>query len=103
MAEACGVHAIVQWLKDELRPVITFRGVGLFGALAVQLALSVAGVNGWSICDACHRQYIPMQRRPKTGQRNFCMECRQEGVSKQYALRDYRERQRKERDSEGAD
>ena len=97
------VHANVQWLKDELRPVITFRGAGLFGALAVQLALSVAGVDGWSICDACHRQYIPMQRRPKTGQRNFCMECRQEGVSKQYALRDYRERQRKERDSEGAD
>jgi hypothetical protein len=89
------VHAIVQWHKDEIRPVITFRGAGLFGALAVQLALSVAGVDGWAICDACHRQYIPMQRRPKTGQRTFCVDCRKQGVPKQYALRDYRERKRK--------
>ena len=54
-----------------------------------------AGVEGWAICEACHKQYTPTQRRPKTGQRNFCGECRKKGVPQEYALRDYRERKRK--------
>ena len=88
------VHARVQWQNDELRPVIGFAGAGLFGALSVQLALSVAGVDGWAICEACHRQYVPMQQCPKAGQRNFCVECRKQGVPQQYALQDYRARKR---------
>src|SRR5260370_36318678 len=58
------VHATVQWLKDELRPVIGFRGAGLFGALAVQLVLSVADLNGWAVCEDCHKQYTPPPRGP---------------------------------------
>jgi hypothetical protein len=90
------VHAKVQWRNDELRPVIGFAWSGLFGALAVQLALSVAGVDGWAICEACHIQYVPRQRRPKAGQRNFCLKCRKQGVPKRYALQDYRRRKREQ-------
>jgi hypothetical protein len=90
------VRAIVQWFHEGPRPEIRWQGAGLFGALAVQLTLTVAGVDGWAICSACHKQYVPTQRRPKAGQRNFCVECRNQGIPKQYALRDYWERRRQQ-------
>jgi hypothetical protein len=37
------------------------------------------------------------QRAPKSGQRNFCPACREQGIPKAYAVKDFRQRQRQAR------
>jgi hypothetical protein len=70
------------------------RGSGLFGALAVQLALAVGKSNGIGTCDGCGGEYSPVERRPKAGQRKFCKKCRVKGIPKKLAHEDYRTRQK---------
>jgi hypothetical protein len=74
---------------------IQFTGAGLFGALALQVALAVAQRDGFAICSGHAGPYIPAKRRPKTGQRRYCPECRRKGLPLVDAKRDQRARQRK--------
>jgi hypothetical protein len=90
------VRPVVEWRprRKYERPAVRFGGSsGLFGALALQLALAVAGMEGLAVCSHCRAEYMP-QRRPKAGQRNFCLECREAHVPTRYSVRDYRERMR---------
>ena len=87
------VRPKVEWRKTGDRPAVKFRS-GLFGALAVQLVLGVAKLEGWAICTHCRKEYIPQKRLPKAGQRNFCPECRNAKVPRQYAMRDFALRKR---------
>lgn len=57
----------------------TFGTWGLFPAIALQLAFSVARAEGLSICSACGHAYT-RRRRPKTGQRNYCPTCKENGA-----------------------
>jgi hypothetical protein len=81
------VRPEIEWREREERPSVKFNTNGLFGALAVQLILSAAKVDGWAICTHCRKEYMPTKRRPKTGQRNFCPDCRAANVPARYAVR----------------
>lgn len=86
----------VVWDKYEAatRPRLVFSGPGLFAYLALQLCLTALKMESLVLCSYCNKQYPPLQRAPKIGQRNFCFECRQAGVPVRIAQRDLRARRR---------
>jgi hypothetical protein len=68
------------------RPVIDIGSGSLFGALALQLALAVARVDGLDICDNCGRFFIPKRRNPAgTPRRCPDTECRSRMPKRKYA------------------
>jgi hypothetical protein len=89
------VRPVVVWHGSEKKPTVKLGGDGLFGALALQLALAIGQSLGFAVCVHCRKEYPPTARRPKAGQRNFCPECRAQGIPSRYSLTDYRERVRK--------
>ena len=89
----------IDWWSSEDRPTVKFNTHGLFGALAVQLVLSAAQVDGWAICTHCRSEYMPTKRQPKTGQRNFCPPCRSANIPRQYAMRAFAARKRKNKEN----
>ena len=71
---------------------IYYHSVGsghLFGALAIQLVLAVASVDGFAICSACPNAYLP-ERWPNPNQNHYCSkQCRKKGqalASRKYRL-----------------
>ena len=85
----------VIWHHWGKKPTVKLGGAGLFGALALQLALAIGQSLGFAVCVHCRKEYPPTARRPKAGQRNFCPECRTQGIPSRYSLTDYRDRARK--------
>ncbi|MGH8072261.1 MAG: hypothetical protein ACRERE_44925 [Candidatus Entotheonellia bacterium] len=83
------VQPVLAWSAKK-DPTIEFEGVGLFGALAVQLLAAVIR-EGWAVCAGCNNQYAP-ERRPNAKRRNYCPDCRTSGVSHRDAMRDFRRR-----------
>jgi len=98
------VRPWVTWHKatrsSDRRPEIAYCGRSLLSNLALQLCLRVARVDAFVICTHCQKQYLPAQRAPKAGQRNFCPGCRKRGISNKYALQDFRERRRRPADDQ---
>jgi hypothetical protein len=84
---------------DLARPTLVFSGPGLLSYLALQLCLRASKQDAFALCSYCHRQYPPGKRAPKTGQRNFCPECRDRSVPARMAQRSRRERLRDEKSS----
>jgi hypothetical protein len=75
-----------QW---ELR--IDYHGY-LFAALALQLALCIAGADSLFTCSGCGVPYVREAKRPKPGTANYCSKCSQKGVAQRRAVDAYRER-----------
>jgi hypothetical protein len=90
------VRPWIVWPSGQGRPQLRDSGRSLLSVLALQLCLRAARIDAFVLCTHCQRQYLPPERAPKAGQRNFCPECRQKGVPQQYALRDFRRKQRQE-------
>lgn len=65
----------------------------LFGHLAGQLLWAVIGSDALTICSACGRGYTP-SRRPREGQRRFCLKCQRRKMPVRLASRAYRRRKR---------
>ena len=83
------------WIdRHNTVPKITFGGGGLFGALAVQLALAISQTDGLVLCSACGAPYVP-ERRPRSDERHYCVACRDAGRPARDAARDYRGRRAK--------
>ena len=78
------------------RPKLMFSSRNLLSYLALQLCLRASKHDAFAICSYCEREYAPPGRAPKTGQRNFCTDCRTSGVPVRLAQRSRRERLRKE-------
>jgi hypothetical protein len=76
------------------RPNLVFSGPNLLSYLALQLCLRASKYDAFAVCGYCHQEYTPMRRAPKTGQRNFCPDCRDRGVPVRLAQRSRRERLR---------
>lgn len=72
---------------------IDYHGL-LFAAVALQLALVIAGADSLFVCSGCSIPYIrPRERkRPKSGSANYCDQCSKEGVAKRRAVETYREK-----------
>lgn len=69
-----GFH--LRW--ENGRGKITYGGVGLAGAIALQLALVVSGSTGLFFCSACNLPYAPI-RRPR-GEFHYCEDCHSVGI-----------------------
>jgi hypothetical protein len=93
------VGRVKPWLLWEgegssARPSLVFSGPNLLSYLALQLCLRASKHDAFAICCYCNQPYPPLGRAPKTGQRNFCPECRERGVPVRLAQRSRRERLR---------
>ncbi len=77
-----------------LSPRVTFGGLSLFGALSLQLMLTVVRVDGLAVCSACGGggdAFVP-ERRPRPG-RSYCDACRKSGKAIRDASADHRRRE----------
>lgn len=77
----------------EKGPQVLPVSSSLFGALVVQLMLSVSRSDGLAVCSACAMPY-PAERQPDKQRRNYCPSCRGRKVPERHASRDYRHRLR---------
>jgi hypothetical protein len=75
------------------RPRMVFAAPRLLSFLALQLCLTALKADAFDVCGYCHREYTG-KRAPKTGQRNFCPECRKARVPGLLAKREHRARAR---------
>ena len=75
--------------------ITTFQtGYGnLYGALALQLLLSIARTDGLANCSACGNPFVLTGRRPNPNRRCYCPACGTKAAQRD-AARDYRERVR---------
>jgi len=80
--------------ESQSRPRLVYSSGSLLSYLALQICLRAARVDAFVVCVHCQKEYLPVERAPKFGQRNFCPECRNLGISKKYALQDFRKRRR---------
>ena len=79
----------------ETRPSLVFSGPNLLSYLALQVCLVAAKQDGFAMCSYCQKPYVP-RRAPKSGQRAYCKECRDAGVSVRVAQRNRRARLRED-------
>ncbi|MFZ0995777.1 MAG: hypothetical protein WAO09_07350 [Candidatus Dormiibacterota bacterium] len=85
------VRPVFRWAADQ-EPRLSFKAGGLFGALAVHLAVRVANGQGWAICNGCGAPYAP-RRLVRSGRRAYCDQCRRDRVPDRDAHRDWRVRE----------
>jgi hypothetical protein len=57
----------------------TYTGTNLLAVLVLNLMVLIADKDGYAICCACRKSYIP-ERQPSARRRNYCPECRTRGV-----------------------
>jgi hypothetical protein len=77
---------------EAIMPHVSLSGFfqsSLFAVLALQLMVVVSGTKTAAICTACGTTYFP-QRRPKTGQANFCNDSNCQRVARREATRRWR-------------
>jgi hypothetical protein len=93
-----GLGRVRPWvnLNETNFPRLVFTGSNMLSYLALQLCLTAARQDAFAVCSYCNKDYSA-QRAPKTGQRNFCPDCRARGVSVKVAQRARRERLRNKR------
>jgi hypothetical protein len=84
-----GVEVAFDWVG--VRPQLSLGGGSLFGALAMQLVLAVAGVDGFALCDECGLPFLP-KRRNRPGVPRRCPEHRDVVPKREYARRKAAER-----------
>lgn len=80
-------------ISGRSRPQLVFNGPNLLSYLSLQVCLVVARQSEFALCSHCQMQYTSA-RAPKSGQRNYCPECRDRGVPWREAQRDRRNRLR---------
>ena len=83
----------VQWhpRSERWELHVDYHGF-LFAALALQMALSLAGVESLYTCSGCGAPYVRELKRPKPGTANYCPKCSAMGVAQRRAVDAYREK-----------
>jgi len=72
-------------------PRVALLAFGLLPRVYLALAFEVSGTGEVASCSYCGRLYIP-SRAPKSGQRNYCQECRAAHVPQRLHMRERRTR-----------
>src|ERR1700733_700625 len=80
----------------ESLPHLVFSSPNLLSYMALQVCLISAKQGAFAVCSFCQKQYTP-NRAPKSGQRNYCPDCRDAGVPVRIAQRDRLARLRRPR------
>jgi hypothetical protein len=96
-----GVRPWFRWSdssRSVSRPEIRYSSQSLLSQLVLRLCLRLAKLDSFLVCVHCQTHYSKGQRAPKTGQRRFCPACREQGIPKAYAVKDFRQRQRQARE-----
>lgn len=60
----------------------------MFGAVVTQLVFLVNRTDALAACSGCGQVFAPT-RKPRPDQRSYCSQCREQGVSRRDARRDY--------------
>lgn len=92
-----GVRLSADWGGDgrySWHLEVSYNRHQFLGAIALQLALSVADAESLFTCDGCGRPYIRSQRKPNAGQSNYCETCAQIRKPQREAEKRYRQNQR---------
>jgi hypothetical protein len=48
----------------------------LWQAVIANVVFAIARTDGLAVCTACGRAYSPLKRRPQSGRRNYCPDCK---------------------------
>jgi hypothetical protein len=83
-------NTLIGW-RHDYKMVIEPAVTSLFGIIGVQLAYGIVGAAEMLVCYHCTRFFTP-PRKPPTGKRVFCPECRKTGKPQLHAMRDFRSR-----------
>lgn len=81
---------VVTWSGSRWELRVDYHGF-LFAAIALQLALSIAGADSLFSCSGCGVPYIRGVKKPKPGTDNYCAKCSRNGVAQRRAVDSYRE------------
>ena len=99
-------HLLDHWLDAKDQPQSVYACIITLHHIALRLEdevldLKLKGVKRGAsfVCSYCKQSYLPL-RAPKAGQRNFCPECREQGIPGWLATRDRRARQRASKTNE---
>jgi hypothetical protein len=82
------VRLRVDWYRTP-KPDCRLSATNVMGAVAANLVLAIARVDGFIICSACGRPYAP-QRQPRANQRNYCSDDRCQKAKTSYASRNHK-------------
>ncbi len=79
-----GVRPVATWDATRTAAILTgwVYGSGLFGTLAVQLAIVATAASDTFECGSCHRSFTPSRMPPSGRKRYFCSECKQSGAAR---------------------
>lgn len=90
--EIGGVRLQVLWPGTKNEPDLAYPSgeLGLFGVLALQLAMLVTRTDGIYECSGCCELYPRKARKPKPGQNNWCPICKADGVDHRNLMREMR-------------
>lgn len=74
--DGCQVQPICQFHTQQQRLRIDLKAwPPLFGALGIQMIFAASRTEGFAICSACGRSFLP-SRRPNPNRRTYCEQCR---------------------------
>ena len=88
------LHLDFDWYEEVARFKLTTSG--LFGALAMQIALAVSRRSGLGLCSHCGKVEM-VERQPRADKNFYCKECRTNQASKRQAYKRYDQTRRKKR------
>jgi len=92
--------AVDDWLRlarlrltlvwEKPRPILAYQASTTFGVIAIQLAAAASQSNSVAVCSGCGKPYSRTKRQPAVGKRNWCDECKRNGVDDRIHKREER-------------
>ena len=82
---------LVLWPDGTRR--LQIEPAGLLGEIGLQLAREIAGASAFAVCVGCAEIFAP-SRRPRVGERSWCLDCRDKKRDQRVASQDYRRSRR---------
>jgi hypothetical protein len=85
----------IVWNEDRHATMKLRTGLGFIHVVWMEIAQILCHGKGMSQCDGCGALYLREGRKPKAGQQNFCVECRENNKgAKRLSAQRRRERER---------
>jgi hypothetical protein len=94
LGEWLDLAAIHPTIDLETGNPLVLAGDGLFGALALQLVFTATRTAGVAVCASCGEPYSLDRAPAPAPKRHYCLECRENGAWKRFAMAKLRARQR---------